>query len=123
MIGITTRSLFVVDAEQGKAEVIGAVAGKGRLGLGAKGSVFGKDAGDALWRMNLWAASSHGRRVKLPVGAWDKAPLTWARDANTGLLYTADGEGNLFSFDEEHGFSGPLGRTPLAPVRPDGRDP
>jgi len=56
--------------------------------------------------------------VKLPEGAWDKLPLTWAKDHHSGLLYTADANGNLFSFDEEHGFSAPLGRTLLAPVGP-----
>ena len=34
------------------------------------------------------------------------------------MLYTADAEGNLFSLDEEHGFSAPLARTLLAPVGP-----
>ena len=56
--------------------------------------------------------------VRLPNGAWDRAPLSWARDHRNGLLYTADGEGNLFSFDEQRGFSAPLGRTLLAPVGP-----
>ena len=56
--------------------------------------------------------------MELPSGDWKQFPLTWARDQRSGLLYTADGNGNLFSFDEARGFSSSLGRTMLAPVGP-----
>jgi hypothetical protein len=58
------------------------------------------------------------RAVKLPEGAWEKASLTWGKDPHSGLLYTADAGGTLFSLDEERGFSPPLGRTLLSPVGP-----
>jgi hypothetical protein len=118
VIGTTTRSLFVVDAEKAKPEVIGVVPGKGRIALGSKGSVLGKDAADTLWRYEPAERKLTRQAVKLPPGVWETAPLTWARDTHTGSLYTADGGGNLFSLDEERGFSGPLGRTLLAPVGP-----
>ena len=118
VVGTTRRSLFAVDVQRGKPEVIGEVAGAGRIALGSKGSVFGKDVGDSLWRYEPVARNLTRQALKLPAGAWESAPLTWARDAHTGVLYTADGEGNLFALDEEHGFSAPLGRTLLAPVGP-----
>jgi hypothetical protein len=34
------------------------------------------------------------------------------------VSFTADEAGRLFAFDEDHGFSGPLGQTPLAAVGP-----
>ncbi|HOX57243.1 MAG TPA: hypothetical protein P5205_11410 [Candidatus Paceibacterota bacterium] len=118
VVGITTHSLFAADAEKGKTAVIGEVPGKGRVALGSKGGIFGKDTGNFLWRYDSGVRKLERQAVKLPAGAWESAPLTWARDARNGLLYTADGEGNLFSLDEQHGFSAPLGRTLLAPVGP-----
>ena len=118
VVGTTTRSLFAVDVEKGKREVIGEVPGKGRIALGSKAGIFGKDTGDSLWRYDSAARKLARQAVKLPAGAWESAPLTWARDTRNGLLYAADAEGNLFSLDEERGFSAPLGRTLLAPVGP-----
>jgi hypothetical protein len=118
VVGTTTRSLFIVDAEKGKTEVIDGVRGHGRIALASKGGIYGKDTDDSLWRYEHEAAKLTLHAVKLPSGVWDKTPLAWARDTHSGLLYTADGDGNLFSFDEESGFSGPLGKTMLAPVGP-----
>ena len=118
VIGVTTGSLFIVDTERGKTEVIGDVSGNGRIAVGSKGGIFGKDTGDSLWRYDSATRQLTRQAMKLPAGAWESTPLTWARDAHSGLLYTADGEGNLFLLDEEHGFSAPLGRTLLAPVGP-----
>lgn len=56
--------------------------------------------------------------IPLPDGDWYRYPMRWARDPVDGVLYTADGEGYLFAFSEEHGFMGPLGRIPLTPVGP-----
>ena len=117
IVGTTTRSLFVVDPDKGKAEVVGDVAGKGRVAVGSKGGVFGLDSGNSLWRYDSTTRKLSRQAVKLPAGTWDTAPLMWARDAHSGLLYTADGEGNLFAFDEEKGFSA-VGKTMLAPVGP-----
>jgi hypothetical protein len=118
VVGTTARSLFVVDAERGKPEVLGQVPGRGRVALGSKGSVFGQDTDDTLWRYEPATRKLTRQAVKLPTGAWASASLTWARDHRSGLLYTADAGGNLFSLDEEKGFSEPLGRTLLAPVGP-----
>ena len=118
VVGITPHSLFAVDVEKAKAEVIGEVPGRGRVARGSKGGIFGKDTGDSLWRYEPAARKLARDVVKLPPGAWESAPLTWARDNQSGLLYTADGDGNLFSLDEERGFGPALGRTLLAPVGP-----
>jgi hypothetical protein len=118
LIGITTSHLFTVSLEAGKIEVVGEAPGSGRIGLASKGGLFGQDGSSHLWRFDNGSRQIQRRAVKLPEGVWDKAPISWAKDHRNGLLYTADGDGNLFSFDEQRGFSAPLGRTMLAPVGP-----
>jgi hypothetical protein len=118
MIGLTTRHLFTVSFETRKIELADEVNGLGRIALGSKDGIFGQDGSTHLWRYDLESRRIQRQAVPLPDGAWDQTPLCWARDNRNGLLYTADGNGNLFSFDEAHGFSAPLGRTMLAPVGP-----
>jgi hypothetical protein len=101
-----------------KVQVAGEVAGAGRLGLGSNGGVFGLDGPAHLWRFDARRRALERKLVALPPGAWGKAPLFWARTKVNGLLYTADGDGQLFSFLEASGFSAPLGKTPLAPAGP-----
>ncbi len=117
-IGTTTNSLFTVDAERGKIEIIGDVPGRGRIAVGTKGGIFGQDGPEHLWRYDVPERRIFRRNVKLPSGNWQDSPLSWGRDHRSGLLYTADASGNLFSFDEERGFSSTLGKTLLAPVGP-----
>ncbi len=118
LVGVTTGSLFTVDIEAGKATVLGAVPGAGRIALGSKGGVFGQDGPEHLWRYDTVSRSIARHAVKLPEGRWDQSPLTWAADRHDGLLYTADADGRLFALDEERGFSPVLGRTLLAPAGP-----
>jgi len=118
LVGITTKHLFTVQLETGKIDVLDELPGAGRVALGSKGGVFGQDGSDYLWRYDPASRRLQRRAVKLPSGAWNEAIVFWARDHRNGLLYTADNEGALFSFDEQGGFSGPLGKTMLAPVGP-----
>jgi hypothetical protein len=118
LVGITTRHLFTLSLKEAKIDVIGEVPGNGRIAVGSKGGVFGQDGAGHLWRFDQGSRQIQRQAVRLPAGAWDKAPLSWAKDHRSGLLYTADGNGNLFSFDEDRGFSGPLARTMLAPIGP-----
>jgi hypothetical protein len=118
LIGTTTNHLFTLRFGEKKLEIVGEVPGQGRLALGSKGGIFGQDGPGHLWRYDPAARQVQRRAVPLPDGAWERAPLRWARDAHNGLLYTADANGTLFSFDEQRGFSPPLGRTLLAPVGP-----
>jgi hypothetical protein len=118
LVGVTADHLFTVDIEGGRLEIVGQVPGRGRIAVGLKGGIFGQDATDHLWRYDVPSRQIKRQAVKLPDGAWDKVPLTWARDHRSGLLYTADANGTLFSLDEDHGFSPPLGQTLLAPVGP-----
>ncbi len=119
VVGITEGHLFVVDMESEKIKVVGEIQGAGRLAPGCEGSIFGLDEGGYLWRYDSTAPGKiEHRAVQLPDGVWDRAPLMWARDSRCGLLYTADSEGNLFSFSEKGGFSSRLGQTQLAPVGP-----
>jgi hypothetical protein len=118
VVGVTTRHLFSADIEVAKIQVVGEVAGAGRLAVGSRGNIFGFDGLDHLWRYDSRTRTLTHRVISLPKGTWGKTPFIWARDAQRGLLYTADGQGRLFSFDEEHGFSPSLGQTMLAPVGP-----
>jgi hypothetical protein len=116
-IGVTTGHLFTLDIDSPKAQVIGEVPQTGKIATGSQGGIFGRDEGGFLWRYDPQGKSLQRRAAKLPDGSWD-LPLVWARDHHNGLLYTADAQGRLFSFDEASGFSAPLGRTMLAPVGP-----
>ncbi len=118
LIGTTTHHLFTVNLETGKIEVVGELPGNGRLAIASQGGVVGQDGPDHLWRFEVVSRRIKRQFIKLPPGAWDQGPLHWARDRYNGLLYTADGHGSLFSFDEQRGFSSLLGRTLLAPVGP-----
>jgi hypothetical protein len=118
VVGVTTRHLFTVDMQEGKIQVVGEVAGAGRLAVGSKGGIIGLDGTGHLWRFDPHTQTLQRQAFKLPQGTWDKAPLVWARGRQRGLLYTADADGQLLSFDEERGFSASLGKTLLAPVGP-----
>jgi hypothetical protein len=118
MVGLTPEHLFTYSFGNGKVEAVGEVPGKGRLAIGSKGGVWGQDGPDHLWRFDPGMRRLERQALKLPSGNWERTPLSWARDKRNGLLYTADNEGQIFSLDEERGFSGPLGRTMLAPVGP-----
>lgn len=94
------------------------VPGAGRISIGSKGGVFGQDGPGHLWRFDVSSNQLKCQVIPLPEGSWASTPLTWARDNNSGLLYTSDATGALYSLDEERGFSAPLGRTLLAPAGP-----
>lgn len=118
LVGITSEHLFSVDLEGGKMGVVDEVPGRGRIAMGSKNGIFGQDGSRHLWRYDVSSKKLQRRAVPLPEGAWDKSLLSWAQDRHSRVLYTANDEGTLFSFDEERGFSSPLGRTMLAPVGP-----
>lgn len=118
LIGITPSHLFTLSLEGDKIEIAGEAPGKGRLGVGSKGGIFGQDGFTHLWRFDTGSRRLERQAVKLPPGAWNEYPLSWSRDRQSGRLYVADGNGTLFSFDEQRGFSPSLGRTLLAPVGP-----
>lgn len=115
-VGISQNTLFLVDFESKKIETVEPLAGKSQIGRGSKNRFFGKDDGDSLWRFDLAAKAVKRHAVKLPKGNWDGAFLRWARDNQTGSLYTADAEGRLFVLKENGALKGPLAQTPLAPI-------
>jgi hypothetical protein len=118
VVGVTTHHLFSVDLAAPRIQVVTEVSGPGRVAVGSKGSILGPDGAGHLWRFDPQTGDFEREAFKLPDGRWDQSPLVWARFAPTGLLYTADADGQLFSFDEERGFSALLGKTMLAPVGP-----
>ena len=113
----TENHLVSVDIGEGKPRVVGEIPGHGRLGRASKDGVVGLDDG-ALWVYDADGEVVKRQAVPLPEGDWNDAGLTWARDPVTGTLYTADGQGRLFAFREETGFSECLGTIPLTPVGP-----
>ena len=117
-VGVTTGHLFTVDPVALKIQVVGEVPGSGRLAVGSKGSILGHDGSGHLWSFDPQTQNLRRQAFQLPEGEWGKLPFVWGRAGHGRALYTADATGQLFSFDEERGFSGPLGRTLLAPVGP-----
>jgi hypothetical protein len=118
VIASTEGHLISLDIESGRTEVVGEIAGSGRLAVGSKGNILGLDASDALWRYDPKDGKLTRKAFEFPEVSWQEYPLTWARDPVDGRLYTADDEGYLFSFTEEEGFGPCLGQTPLSPVGP-----
>jgi hypothetical protein len=116
-VGITPGHLFTVDLGSAKIQVVGEVPGASRIAVASSGGIFGRDGERHLWRFDPKLRKIERRVLPLPAGGWSH-PLVWARDSRNGLLYTADRDGRLFSFDEGRGFSDPLARAPLAPVGP-----
>jgi hypothetical protein len=116
VVGGTRNHLFTVDLKAPKVEVLGEAPVSGRVAVAANGAVVGFESATHLWSFDPGARVIRRRAVALPAGSWGKAAV-WARASQGGLLYTADAEGKLFSFDGQ-GFNGPLGRAPLAPVGP-----
>ena len=115
-VGVTTHHLFSVDLGAPKIQVVTEISGAGRLAVGSKGGILGPDGAGHLWRFDLKTRNLERQAFKLPAGRWEKSPGVWARVGQRGLLYTADDDGQLFSFDEQRGFSASLGKTMLAPV-------
>jgi hypothetical protein len=114
VVGATTNHVFTVDVETGRITVVGEAAGRGHLAVG-RADVFGQDDGARLWRFDVAVGRIHRAAVHLPDGEWTQ-PLRWARNRDTGLLFTADAAGQLFSFDENKFHL--LGKAHLAPVGP-----
>jgi hypothetical protein len=118
VVGATSGYLFAVNLEEGRIRAVGENKTWGRLAVGSTGSVVGFDMPGHLWHYDTKAGSLRRRAVALPSGTWDRTPPVWARHPQSGLLYTADNTGRLFSFAEDRGFSQALGLAPLAPVGP-----
>jgi hypothetical protein len=117
IVGVTSRHLFTVDVESGLIVVVGEAQGRGRLAVGTGiGRVYGQDDGKKLWSFDVASGKLRRGAVDLPDGEWTGS-LRWARDRHSGLLFTADAAGRLFSFDESKGFHS-LGKTHLTPVGP-----
>ena len=114
IVGVTTRHLFTVDVDSGAITVVGEVPGRGHLAMGAQ-HIYGQDDRNKLWSFDVAAGKLHRSEVDLPEGEWSGS-LRWARNPVTGLLFTADAGGRLYTFDEKHFRQ--VGRTHLAPVGP-----
>jgi hypothetical protein len=114
VVGVTTHHVFTVDVQSGQISVVGEAPGRGHLALG-RDAVFGQDEGTRLWRFDVGSGRVGRAAVHLPDGDWN-GPLRWARDRNSGLLFTADDAGRLFSFDGSKFRL--LGTAHLAPVGP-----
>ena len=116
VVGVTAHHLFTVDFAAPKVQTVAEVLTCGRIAVGSKGNIVGPDGQGHLWSFNCQTQKLEPQAFKLPAGRWEKSPAVWARSAQSGLLFTADDDGQIFSFDEQVGFSAPLGKTMLAPV-------
>jgi hypothetical protein len=120
VIGATTKHVFKLDLTTKKIEILGEAPSGGRLAKTSKGNFVGRDSTRSLWVYNPAENNFRRNAVNLPSsGGWNLS-LMWARDNNSGLLYTADEEGKIYSYQEDRGFDGPLDKTMLTPVGPMG---
>ncbi len=117
IVGLTSRHIFTLDVATHQVRQAGQAPGIGQIALATRGAIFGRDEADSLWRFDPASQQFERRAVKLPEDFGDY-PLQWAAHRHSGVLYTADARGNLYSFDASHGFSQPLAPTPLTPVGP-----
>ncbi|HOX40282.1 MAG TPA: hypothetical protein PL033_20040 [Candidatus Brocadiia bacterium] len=118
IIGTTANRIFSADVNDGKIKSEAEIFSRGRIAVGSDGAVYGFGE-NAFWRFDAAAgklALLQNEAVKLPPGEWDGFDLVWAADKRNGILYTADRDGNVFSFRPGTGFEGPLGKTRYAPV-------
>jgi hypothetical protein len=116
VVGGTRNHLFTVDPKAPKVQVAGEAPVGGRIAVASNGAVVGFDGTTHLWSFDPASRAIRRRAIALPPGTWNQE-ASWGRDGWSGTLYTADGQGNLFSFDGQR-FEGPLARAPLAPVGP-----
>jgi hypothetical protein len=113
--GVTEKRIFTFDFENNTVTSVAELPGKGRIVVSAQGGIFGPDQDQTLWHYNPASNQLKRKAVPLPAGSWDVPALMWSRALN-GVMYTVDGQGKLFSFDETMGFSAPLATIPLQPV-------
>lgn len=118
IVGVTDRHLFVVVPEEETLRVAGEIQNGSRIAVGSNAGIWGMEDSKHLWRYDVASRNLTHRAVQLPKGAWDPSSLRWAKDALSGILYVADSDGTLFSFEEGKGFSPSLGRSPVAPAGP-----
>jgi hypothetical protein len=118
IVAATTRHVVRLAPQARTFEVVGEAASLpgARLAVTAGGNVVGQDGDGTLWHVNPGTSQFKRGAIRLP-GPWTHL-LSWARDPSSKRLITADAAGRLFAFDEDRGFSGPLGQAPLAPVGP-----
>jgi hypothetical protein len=117
IVGTTSHHVFRLDPKSRKLAVVGEVPAAGRIAVTSKGNIVGRDGDHSLWHFNPRTSIFRRGAITLPGEPW-KHPLFWARNTLSGMLFTADETGRLFSFDENQRFSNPLGQTPLTPVGP-----
>jgi len=118
VIGTTDKNLFVFDVLQKKVTLTYNIRNSGHIGISNKNNVVGMDADDDIWLFNPVENKLSCKVFNRTETSWGHSAVRWARNPVDGILYTADEDGNIFSFTEENGFSEPLAKTVIAPVGP-----
>lgn len=114
-VGLSESAVFRYEFATGRVEVLGSVTGRGRLAALSDGTVVGRAGGNSLWRCRPDQGSVEPGAIAMPEGDWDVDPI-WARDPDTGRLYTADADARIYGYDPGTGWTGPLTQVPYAPV-------
>jgi hypothetical protein len=118
VIGTTDKNLFVFDVLQKRVTQIYGIHNPGHIGISDRNNIVGIDADKSIWLFNPAENKLNRKSFSIPEGTWGNSAVRWARNPVTGCLYTADENGNIFSFTEEKGFSEPLAKTVVTPVGP-----
>jgi len=118
MFGITPSCIFSVNLETGAIEIKEELPGRGRIFMDPKGTVWGKDEQNTLWRFDTTKDALERQAIALPEGSWKNSPYQWSRNPEKArTVYTVDDDGALFSFDSNKGFTKCGGKIPYAPAK------
>jgi hypothetical protein len=125
-VGISEHHLFMADIDQGRCNVVADIDSAAHLMVDVDGTVYGLDAGEALWSFNPATRHLTRKAVPLPPAKWGKGPLVWATGGGKAKFYLADPEGKLFSLSLNSPVCQNIANAPLSPIHcmaviPDGR--
>ncbi len=116
VIGTTENHVWIASLDQKAIEPIGEVKANGKIAMNSEGIAYGLDAGETLWKFDAKTKKLTKRAVSLPAGSWQQGNIQWANDPQAKILYLADDEGKLFTFDANERFTECQVQTSLAPV-------
>ncbi|MHB9032667.1 MAG: hypothetical protein ACYC6L_06430 [Anaerolineae bacterium] len=110
----TDKHLAAINMATFTSSIVATLPQATRLARTTDGQVLGV-AGQRMWSYSAsrgYQADAFG----LPSGNWDG--LLWQRtqDLSSGVLYLADADGKLYTFDTAQGLSACLATIPLTPV-------
>jgi hypothetical protein len=116
IVGLSSKHVFLIDAEASSVRIIDEIAGFGRLAAGSLGGAMGASPEGKLWRLDPEGQKLDRAWMDLPPGDWSRGISSFAADPASGVAYLADAAGRIFCCREDEETLEEVGRTDLAPV-------